>query len=168
MNQQEVMLRAIEPEDLDLLYQIENDIQEWGVGNASVPYSRYMLHQYITNSKADIYADCQMRLVIQLTDGTLLGLIDVIDFDPRHRRAEVGIVIRQCFRRKTYASQAIAKLIAIVHQWNIHQLYAIVANSNEPAFATFSKAGFTHSATLSDWLCNGDTYEDATLFQMYI
>ena len=39
-----IRLRAIEPEDLDLLYQIENDSSLWDVGTTNVPYSRYTLH----------------------------------------------------------------------------------------------------------------------------
>ena len=35
-----VHLRAIEPEDLDLLYRIENDVKLWNVGTTNVPYSR--------------------------------------------------------------------------------------------------------------------------------
>ena len=53
-------LRAVEPEDLDLLYQIENDQSLWLVGATNVPYSRYTLHDYIANSSDDIYADSQV------------------------------------------------------------------------------------------------------------
>ena len=35
-----IRLRAIEPEDLDLLYLIENDTRLWNVGTTNVPYSR--------------------------------------------------------------------------------------------------------------------------------
>ena len=42
-----VNLRAIEPEDLDLLYRIENDVRLWNVGTSNVPYSRYVLHDYV-------------------------------------------------------------------------------------------------------------------------
>ena len=38
-----VKLRAIEPEDLDILYGIENDMSLWNDSITSVPYSRYML-----------------------------------------------------------------------------------------------------------------------------
>ena len=34
-----VRLRAMEPEDLELLYTIENDTQLWCVGTANVPVS---------------------------------------------------------------------------------------------------------------------------------
>ena len=36
----EIILRALEPEDLDVLYSIENDIELWSVGYTTVPYSR--------------------------------------------------------------------------------------------------------------------------------
>ena len=49
-----VHLRAIEPEDLDLLYRIENDIKLWNIGATNVPYSRYTLHDYIANASGDI------------------------------------------------------------------------------------------------------------------
>ena len=42
-----VRLRAMEPEDLDALYRIENDRDVWDVGENNVPYSRYILHDYI-------------------------------------------------------------------------------------------------------------------------
>ena len=61
----DIRLRAIEPEDLDLLYRIENDMSMWNVGTTNVPYSRYTLHDYIATSNDDIYADRQVRLVVE-------------------------------------------------------------------------------------------------------
>ena len=64
MNSDKVTLRAMEPEDLDLLYRIENDRQLWDVGSTNVPYSRYVLHDYIANSSGDVYTDRQVRLIV--------------------------------------------------------------------------------------------------------
>ena len=52
-----IRLRAIEPEDLDVIYDIENDLELWTVGYTNAPYSRYILHDYIANATSDIYAD---------------------------------------------------------------------------------------------------------------
>ena len=60
-----VRLRAMEPEDLDLLYHIENDETLWKVGSSNVPYSRYALHNYIASSSYDIYVDRQVRLMAE-------------------------------------------------------------------------------------------------------
>ena len=46
----EILLRAVEPEDLDLMYQIENDPESWDISNFTVPYSRYMFREYIKSS----------------------------------------------------------------------------------------------------------------------
>lgn len=46
---QKIRLRALEPEDLDMLYEIENDRSLWNVGATNVPYSRYTLHDYIAH-----------------------------------------------------------------------------------------------------------------------
>ena len=38
MNNEKIRLRAMEPEDLDVLYQIENNQKLWDVGTTNVPY----------------------------------------------------------------------------------------------------------------------------------
>ena len=45
-----IHLRALEPEDLDSLYNIENDEDLWDVGVTNVPYSRFVLSAYIATS----------------------------------------------------------------------------------------------------------------------
>ena len=63
----QAILRAMEPEDLDILYRIENDFELWAVGATNVPYSRYALHEYIASASGDIYTDRQVRLIIEDT-----------------------------------------------------------------------------------------------------
>ena len=36
-----IRLRALEPEDLELLYRWENNPELWSLGNTMSPYSRY-------------------------------------------------------------------------------------------------------------------------------
>ena len=47
---QKLILRALEPEDLDFLYSIENDAELWDFGCANVPYSKFSLNNYIVGS----------------------------------------------------------------------------------------------------------------------
>ena len=76
-----VYLRALEMEDLEFLYKIENDRSLWGVGCTNVPYSRQMLIDYIASASADIYADRQMRLIIEDGQQKTVGMIDLVNFD---------------------------------------------------------------------------------------
>ena len=82
MNLTKVRLRAMEPEDLDFLYNIENDRELWNVGNTNVPYSRYVLHDYIANATNDIYSDGQVRMIVENAEGCRLQC------QPQTRRTE--------------------------------------------------------------------------------
>lgn len=161
-----VRLRAMEPEDLDLLYRIENDSQLWGVGATNVPYSRYLLHEYISNATGDIYTDRQVRLMIENEEGQVVGIADVMNFDPRHLRAELGIVIERAYRHQGYATDAIRQILEYARKvLHLHQLYAFVGCDNHASMELFSKVGFTREAELKDWLYDGKDYHSAIVMQ---
>ena len=139
-------LRAMEPEDLDFLYTIENDVDIWDVGMTNVPYSRYALHNYMANVSNDIYADRQVRLIV-----------------------ENGIVIGKEHRKKGFATAALGLLAdyaaSVLH---IHQLYVVVSIDNEPSLRLFEKLGYRNGTVLKDWLFDGKNYHDAVLMQLFL
>lgn len=164
-----VHLRAIEPEDLDVLYGIENDARLWNVSVTNVPYSRYTLYEYVANSKNDIYSDRQVRMMIENGEGNVIGIVDIINFEPKHLRAEIGIVIKDEFRNKGYAKATLFNIreysLKVLH---LHQLYAYVDVENEQSLRLFEKCGFIASSRLRDWLFDGKTYHDALLMQLFL
>ena len=94
-----IYLRAVEPEDMDVMYEMENDPSMWDISNFTVPYSRYVLRQYIEGSQCDVFADKQLRLmIVRKSDHCILGTIDITDFVPLHSRGEVGIAIHKDYR----------------------------------------------------------------------
>ena len=162
----ELTLRAMEPEDLDMLYRIENDQQLWCLGATSVPYSRYTLHDYIASSSGDIYTDRQVRLIIENGKHETVGLIDLTNFDPKHLRAEIGVVVEVPMRRHGYATAA----IELLHQYakgtlHLHQIFAVVGTDNTAARSLFSKHGYLESAHLKEWIYDGTVYYDAIVLQ---
>lgn len=164
-----IRLRAMEPEDLDLLYRIENDTRLWNVGATNVPYSRYALHDYIAQSTGDIYTDRQVRLMVENADGCVVGIVDIVNFDPRHLRAEVGIVIENGQRRHHYALAALRSIadysLQVLH---LHQLYVFVDAVNTASINLFRKVGFEGEHCLKDWLFDGNDYHDAILMQLFL
>ena len=69
-----ISLRALEPEDLDLLYSIENNRNNWSVSSTTAPYSRYALKQHIAMQPQDIrispaqpYADKRPPLLFKIS-----------------------------------------------------------------------------------------------------
>ena len=122
-NSPEIRLRAIEPEDLDLLYKIENDTTLWNVGITNVPYSRYTLHNYIATASNDIYVDRQVRMMVENQKGEVVGIVDIVNFDPSNSRAEVGLIILNAFRRQGYGN-SVLKTISVyaLQTLHLHQL----------------------------------------------
>lgn len=165
-----IKLRAVEPEDLDYLYAVENDRVLWNVGITNVPYSRYLLHEYMEQSTCDIYTDRQVRLIIEDIDlGESVGIVDLMNFDPRHQRAELGIVIKNQYRRQGYAIATIEKITDYAHSViHIHQVYAIVDSENIAAQRLFAKMGFSASSELTDWLYDGEKYRKALVLQLFL
>ena len=62
---QKMNLRALEPEDLEFLFEIENNESFWEVSHTQVPFSKYILKQYIENAHLDIFETKQLRLLIE-------------------------------------------------------------------------------------------------------
>lgn len=169
MNLPIVKLRAMEPEDLDLLYQIENDSSIWHVGTNNVPYSRYVLHDYIAHASGDIYTDKEVRMMIDNEQGETVGIVDLVNFSPQHQRAEIGIVIKDGCRNLGYANAAIRKIMLYAHDVvHLHQLYAIVEATNEISLNLFESLGFSRSICLKEWTFNGNTYVDAIVIQKFL
>ncbi len=162
-----ILLRALEPEDIDLMYQIENDPQVWDISNFTVPYSRFVLKQYIKESQCDIFVDKQLRLiVIRREDNVPIGTIDLSEFSPSHKRAEIGIAINSQYRNMGYASQAIKLLEDYAFKFlHIHSLTALVSVQNDISSRLFISCGYQQTGTLKDWICTEHGYEDVVVFQ---
>ena len=89
-----IKLRALEVEDVDILYRWENDPNVWKVSGTMAPFSKYILRRFIEEQRYDIFETRQMRLVIESkSSGKPVGTIDLFDIDPYNRRAGVGVLI---------------------------------------------------------------------------
>ena len=161
-----IKLRAVEPEDLDLMYLIENDTELWPYGQTSVPFSHYTLKRFIEESSNDIFHDRQLRLVIETPDGTSVGFVDLQNYEPQHHRAEVGIVVVPEKQRQGIATEALRLLwMYVTVHLGIHQFYALVPESNEASIALFQKCGYKKTATLQDWLNTSAGWQSVIVFQ---
>lgn len=162
-----IRLRAPEPEDLELLYKWENDTDLWEYGNANAPYSRFSLREYLSESKQDIYADKQLRLMVEMhPSGEVIGMTDLYDFDPFHRRAGVGILIDIEHRNRGYGLQALTLLDDYAFGFlSLKQIYAFVPEKNLASMQLFSKAGYMPTGILREWLSVADRFEPVQVWQ---
>ena len=164
-----IYLRALEPNDLEFIFAIENDQSIWEVSNTHTPYSRFLVKQYLENAHQDIYEAKQLRLAIcQDQDFPAVGLVDLFDFDPKNNRAGVGIVIQgNEHRNQNIGSEALALLIDYAFfNLNLHQLFANIGTENVASTALFTKFGFEMIGVKKEWTLVNGKYKDEAIFQL--
>ncbi|HBK70703.1 MAG TPA: GNAT family N-acetyltransferase [Flavobacteriaceae bacterium] len=163
-----IHLRALESEDLDFLFTVENDISFWEISSTQTPFSRHILQQYLENAHLDIYEAKQLRLIIaDNKTNKSLGIIDLFDFNPQHKRAGVGILIIKDEQQKGYASEALNLLISYsFNQLNLHQLFANITIDNKNSIQLFKKQDFIQIGIKKEWIYSQGKFKDEVLLQL--
>ena len=163
-----ISLRALEPEDLDLLFSTENNSDFWEVSSTHTPFSKFILKKYLANAQQDIYEARQLRLVIvnTATDENV-GLIDLFDFNPQHQRAGIGILILKEHQNKGFASEALKMITQYAFDHlNLHQVYANIPADNKKSLALFNKLNFVKIGIQKDWILSKGSFKDVHLYQL--
>lgn len=160
-----VRLRALEPSDLSFLYQLENDERFWEISNTIEPYSKFILKKYLANAHLDIYEAKQLRLVIE-ENKNIIGLIDLFDYNPKHKRAGLGIIILTKYQKQGYASESLKLLInyCFTHL-DLHQLYANITEDNIASIKLFENSGFCKVGVKKDWIFSQSEFKNELLYQ---
>lgn len=169
MNCNEIILRAPEPEDLELLYKWENNSAYWLISNTITPFSKFTIKRFIEDSHKTIFETGQIRLMIDhSSDKKAIGTIDIFDFDAFHNRAGVGILIAdEAYRRKGYASMALKCLIDYCfNTLHLHQLYCNILADNCGSIDLFVKNGFVKIGLKKEWVKTTGGYVDELMFQL--
>ncbi|NRD21126.1 GNAT family N-acetyltransferase [Winogradskyella eckloniae] len=163
----QVFLRALEPEDLDFVYAIENDTDLWYLSDTQTPYSRFLIKQYLENAQQDIFEAKQLRLAICNKKKEILGLIDVFDFDIKNKRAGIGIVIqKQEHRNLGFGKEALELLVNYCFSsLHLHQVYANISEQNLASLKLFEGNGFKKIGLKQDWSFNGEHFSNEYLLQ---
>lgn len=165
---EKVILRACEPQDIEQLYQWENDTSVWHVTNTYIPFSRHTLQKYL-DSIQDIYTDRQLRLIIE-TGGKPVGMIDLFDFEPYHLRAGIGILIAaETDRNNGLATDAISALKQYCRDvLAMRILFCNVLETNRPSLRLFEKCGFVNCGTKPNWHKSGEQLIDEHFLQIIL
>ncbi|MEI6122857.1 MAG: GNAT family N-acetyltransferase [Bacteroidota bacterium] len=170
MQNDRVILRAIEPSDIDFIYTLENNPSNWHISNTFVPFSRYSIEQYILNSDQDIFALKQLRLIIETNDSAQherIGIIDLFDFDPFHKRVGIGIIILEEHQQKGYAGEALKLVINYCFKTlYLHQCYCNISVKNTTSLNLFKKAGFEVCGAKKEWIFDTNEWIDEQMLQL--
>jgi len=163
---QHIKLRALEPQDLELLFQIENDTDLWELSQTQTPFSKHILQQYLDNAHLDIYQIKQLRLVIEIENNPI-GLIDLFDFDPKNKKVGIGIVVLKNYQNMGYATDALKTLTHYCFtSLQMHQVYANILSDNLKSINLFTNLGFKEVGTKKDWIFHDNQFKDEILYQL--
>ncbi|SLM63921.1 MULTISPECIES: spermidine N1-acetyltransferase [Dickeya] len=149
-----VRLRPLERDDLRFVHQLDN--------NASVmrywfeePYEAFVELRDLYDKH--IHDQSERRFIIEHS-GTRVGLVELVEINHIHRRAEFQIIIDPAHQGHGYASAA--TLLAMDYGFsvlNLYKLYLIVDKENKKAIHIYSKLGFEIEGELiHEFFINGE------------
>lgn len=163
-----IYLRALEPGDVDTLYKWENNPAIWKASNTLVPFSKFVLEQYLVNAHEDIFSAKQVRLMICTHDNKPVGTIELFDFDALNGRVGIGIMIEEAAQGNGFAQEALKLLIGYCFDiLLLKQVFCNISASNERSVHLFKKMGFTEAGLKKQWNKTGQNqYEDEWIMQL--
>lgn len=151
MSHPSILLRKLQPTDLQFLIKIETDPDNLKFsGEANLP-SIEELESYL-NSTHDIVLHDQLRLVIEFNKKPV-GFVDLFDVDFIHLSASVGIIIDEEFRRNGIAEAALRELRKFAVGQRIQMLWAKCQSWNLPSLNLFRKSGFQIVEEQDQFIC---------------
>jgi len=168
LENENLLLRALEPEDLDILYEWENNSELWKYGSTLTPYSKFALRDYLTDSLQGIFYSRQLRLMaIEKKSLAAAGTIDIFDYDPMHQRAAIGILVDTQFRRKGYGEEILNLTAGYAFDiLRLNQLYAYIPITNTSSFNLLCKCGYEQAGLLKSWIRTNEGFDDVWLMQL--
>ena len=162
-----IFLRALELEDINYLFSIENNEKYWSISDSQIPFSKYLLNRYLKNSDMDIFEAKQLRLVIADFQNITIGLIDLFDIDFKNNRAGVAIIINEKMRSKGFAKEALELLIKYSKtHLSLHQLYCNILEDNTHSVNLFKSVEFKQVGLKKDWIKFDGKYKNELLLQL--
>lgn len=168
LKNEHILLRALEPSDIDFLMSVENDNSQWILSQQLTPWSRFTLENYISNAHLDIHETKQLRLVISdIHNNNPMGLVDLFDFDFKNKRVGLGISIVPQFQRQGVGKQAIIMMIDYVFDFlMLHQIYVNILTNNKPSLQLFQALGFNMIGVKKDWILHEHQWYDEAFLQL--
>lgn len=154
----ELRLRPLEREDLKFVHELNNDaniMSYW----FEEPYEAFVELQDLYDKH--IHDQGERRFIVEKND-EMLGLVELVEIDYIHRRAEFQIIIDPKYQGHGYA--VIATRLAMDYAFsvlNMHKLYLVVDKKNEKAIHIYKKVGFSVEGELKDEFFIDDSYHNA-------
>lgn len=162
-----IELRPAVSSDAEVILVWENNPDHWLVSNTTEPYTLTDVVNFL-EFENNIFDNRQTRFMIMQEDGLPAGCIDLFEFDPRHHRVGVGILIDPAYRQRGYATEALELAVEYcLDVLEVNCVYADVLCTNISSVHLFEKCGFLKSGVKREWLWDGQSFVDQYFYQRF-
>jgi RimJ/RimL family protein N-acetyltransferase len=164
----EVVLRPLEPNDVDSLYSFRNDWQViQNLGGFSAGYSRANLEDWVkrhSNREDEI-----LWTIASAVTNECIGHVGLYQIDNRVRKAEFAIVIGDCRWWGRGLGKRVTEVVVAwgFSQLNLHKITLGVLTSNPRAIHIYEALGFRCEGVLHDDQFRDGKYLDLVLMVMF-
>lgn len=159
-----LILRPLEREDLRFVHELDNNetvMHYW----FEEPYEAFV--ELVDLYDRHIHDQSERRFIAE-TAGERVGLVELVEINHIHRRAEFQIIIAPGHQGKGYAT--VATRLAMDYAFtvlNLYKLYLIVDCDNERAVNVYAKLGFTEEGRLREEFFVDGEYRDVLRMAMF-
>jgi diamine N-acetyltransferase len=158
MNTPMIRIRPLEKEDLRFVHVLNNTatiMRYW----FEEPYEAYV--ELLDLYEKHIHDQGERRFIVECANEKV-GLVELVEIDHIHRRAEFQIIIDPAYQGLGHAVQATQ--LAMDYAFcvlNLYKLYLIVDKKNQKAIHIYQKIGFEWEAELKEEFFVHGEYRDA-------
>ena len=151
-------LRPLEREDLRFVHELDNNetvMHYW----FEEPYEAFV--ELCDLYDKHIHDQSERRFVVE-RDGVRVGLVELVEINHIHRRAEFQIIISPEHQGRGYATQATRLAMGYAFTvLNLYKLFLVVDVENTRAVSVYKKLGFTEEGILRHEFFVDGVYRDA-------
>lgn len=163
---EDIILRAIEEEDLELLKDMMNDPEiENMTGGYSYPVSTFQQKKWF---EAQAYKN-ELRLIIDTKEHGSIGIVMITDIDWKNSIAQFHSKISNTknLRGQGYGTKATQALIKYAfEQLNIHCIYSHIIEYNIASQRVKEKCGFKKDGVLRKRIYKNNKYHDVIVWSI--
>ncbi len=162
-----VTLRAIEEKDADLLFRMINSPEiEKALGSFSLPVNEAQQREWIGNYRN---TEEQIRLMIELENGAVIGVIMLYDIDMKNGTAEVGYktMAEKDIRIKGDMDDAMQGILRYAfEELRLNCVMAHTLTDNAPSEKLLLRNGFVQEGVLRQRVYQSGSYMDMKAFSI--
>ena len=154
-----VQLRPLERSDLPFVHRLNNNRNVMGYWFEE-PYESFVELEELFNKH--IHDQSERRFIIHVGGEQRVGLVELVEIDQLHRRAEFLVMVAPDHQGRGYATAATRLAISYAFKvLNLYKLYLLVDVDNAPAIHIYERCGFRREALLVDEFFTDGRYHSA-------